>query len=63
MSKLMGLFHPGVVKILNFDSFGALKSSGVRMHISHAYTLRKTSRALIWGSYKLQYGGQTLSHQ
>jgi len=28
MSKLMGLGHSEVVDILNFDSFGALKSYG-----------------------------------
>jgi len=50
----MGFFHPGVVEILNFDSFGPLKSCGGwgRMHASHAYTLRKTGRTLIWGSYR-----------
>jgi hypothetical protein len=29
----------------------------VRMHVNHAYTLRKNSGVLIWVSYKLQHGG------
>jgi len=37
----MGFVHP-VVEILNFDSFGPLKSCGGSMHVSHAYTLKKT---------------------
>jgi len=28
VSKLRGIVHPGVVDILNFDSFGSLKSCG-----------------------------------
>ena len=28
MSKLMGFVHPEIVEILNFDSFGPLKSRG-----------------------------------
>jgi hypothetical protein len=53
----MGCVHPGVVEILNFDSFGPFKSCGARMHGSQAYTLRKTGRTLMWGSYRLQHGG------
>jgi len=37
----MDFVQPGVVEMLNFDSFGPLKSCGGKMHVSHAYTLRK----------------------
>jgi hypothetical protein len=43
MSKLMVFVHSGAEDILNFDRFGPLKSCGVRIHVSHAYTLRKKS--------------------
>jgi len=33
---------------------------GGRMHVNHAYTLRKTGRTLKWGSYRSQHEGQTL---
>ena len=49
---LMGFFHPGVVEILIIDSFGLLKSCGVRMNFSQAYTLRKSGRTLKWVSYR-----------
>jgi hypothetical protein len=61
-SKLMGFVQPATVEILNFVNLGPLKSCGDRMHASHAYTLRKTSRMLIWGSYRSQHGGQILSY-
>jgi len=57
----MGFVYPGVVKVLNFDSFGTIISCRRRMHVSHASTLRKTGRALICGSYGSQHSGQTLS--
>ena len=44
----MGFVYPGVVEVLNFDSFGSLISCRGRMHVSHSYTLRKTGRVLIW---------------
>jgi len=65
VSKLAGSTHPAVVEILKFDSFRPLKSCGERMHVSHFYTLKKrkkTSKTLIWLSYRSQYGGQILSH-
>jgi len=52
VSKFLGFFHPGAVEILNIDSFETLKSYGLRMHFSQAYTLRKSGRTLIWGSYR-----------
>jgi len=58
----MGCVYSGVVEVLIFDSFGPLISCRGRMHVSHAYTLRKTGRALICGSYRSQYRRQTLSH-
>ena len=60
MSELMGIVHPRVVEILNFDSFGPLKSGEGRMHVNHACTIRKAGRTLIWGSHRSQREGQTL---
>jgi len=55
----MGFVYPGVVEVLNVDSFGPLISCRGRMHVSHASTLRKTGRALICGSYRSQHRWQT----
>jgi hypothetical protein len=35
---------------------------GGGMHGSQTYTLRKTCRMLIWGSYRPQHAQRTLSH-
>ena len=59
----MVFVRPGVVEILNFDSFGLRKSCGEGGGDgSQAYTLRQTGRTLIWGSHRPQHEGQTLSH-
>jgi hypothetical protein len=61
--NINSFFHPGVVEILNFDSFGPLKScegGGVVVHGNQAYTLSTIGRTLIWRSYIQQHGGQTL---
>jgi len=58
----MGFVYPGAVEVLNFDSFGPLISCRGRIHVSHAYTLRKTGGALICGVYRSQHRRQTLSH-
>jgi hypothetical protein len=55
----VGFVYPGVVEVLNFDGFGPLISCRGRMHVSHAYTLRKTGRVLICGSYRSEHRGQT----
>ena len=56
----MGFVYPGVVEVLNFDNFGPLISCRGQMHVSHAYTLRKTGRALVCGSYRSQHMGQNI---
>lgn len=53
----MGFFYPTVVEILNFDTLGPLRTCGDMTHVSHAYTLGRTSRTFIWGSYRPQQGG------
>jgi len=60
LSKLMGFVRTGVVEILTLTILNLLNLVGGRMHGSQAYTLRKTCRTLIWGSYRPQHRGQTL---
>jgi hypothetical protein len=47
MSKLKGFVNPGVVEILNFDSFGPHKSCGRRMQGSQAHAIKMAGRRLI----------------
>jgi hypothetical protein len=56
----MGVIHPGVVEILDFDSFRPLQSCWGMMHISHVYTLRITGRMLVLGSYRSQHVGANI---
>jgi hypothetical protein len=57
MSKLIGFVHPAM-EILNFGSFGPLKSCGGSMHVSRAYILKKNT---VRGQYRSQHGKHTLS--
>jgi hypothetical protein len=45
----MGLVHSEIVEIVNFNSFGPLKSCRGRIHGRQAFTVRKTGKTLIWG--------------
>jgi len=51
VSELIVYVHPAVVEISNFYSI-YLITLVCRIHIIHAYTIRKTGGALLRGSYR-----------
>jgi len=60
MSRLKVFEHPGVVEILDFDSFGPKMQGGY--NDSYTYALRKAERALM-GFIQVRARGATLSQE